>query len=151
MRKLRCYNKHMKSNLNLLFIFLSLSFRGHPGIVWSTIPGLSMSGGRTASSCTMRLLSLLPFAARYRFILDYWALHVRKAGQPIRAQYGYYRLTIGWSARYRSIVQYRVPFSGFHVIARALVPVAIRTPVQCGFQYCGRGNGFPRRALPSSE
>ena len=41
---LGCYNEAKKKNFNLLFIFLSLSFRGHPGIVWSTIPGLSMSG-----------------------------------------------------------------------------------------------------------
>ena len=29
-----------KNIFNLLFIFLSLSFRGHPGIDWSSIPGL---------------------------------------------------------------------------------------------------------------
>ena len=40
-----------KNIFNLLFIFLSLSFRGHPGIVWSTIPGLSICG---ESPLTMR-------------------------------------------------------------------------------------------------
>ena len=40
---LGCYNEFKEKNIfNLLFIFLSLSFRGHPGIVWSTIPGLSI-------------------------------------------------------------------------------------------------------------
>ena len=33
-----------KKHFNLLFIFLSLSFRGHPGNVWSTLPGLSIVG-----------------------------------------------------------------------------------------------------------
>ena len=42
---LGCYNEFKGKNIfNLLFIFLSLSFRGHPGIVWSTIPGLSIPG-----------------------------------------------------------------------------------------------------------
>ena len=43
--------KAQKNIFNLLFIFLSLSFRGHPGIDWSSIPGLSMSG---ESPVTMR-------------------------------------------------------------------------------------------------
>ena len=42
--------KTRKNNLNLLFIFLSLSFRGHPGIVWSTIPGLSICGKASAAN-----------------------------------------------------------------------------------------------------
>ena len=68
--KSRCYNVDKGKNIfNLLFIFLSLSFRGHPGIVWSTIPGLSICG---ESPLTMRAQvfcdSLLPLGtARYRY------------------------------------------------------------------------------------
>ncbi len=56
MQILGCYNECKKKRFSISFSFSYLSFRGHPGIVWSTIPGLSMSGGRTANSCQGLLL-----------------------------------------------------------------------------------------------
>ena len=68
---LGCYNEFKGKNIfNLLFIFLSLSFRGHPGIVWSTIPGLSMSGWPDSRFVHSWSVFVRPLGtARYRPIL----------------------------------------------------------------------------------
>ena len=79
--------KTRKNNFNLLFIFLSLSFRGHPGIVWSTIPGLSICG---ESPLTIRALCIpiryFPFPLGIVPFGKVGTLHCGELPLTIRAQ-----------------------------------------------------------------
>ena len=76
---LGCYNNGKKKRFSISFSFSYLSFRGHPGIVWSTIPGLSIVASRH--------WQFVPRTSAYRYfpsplgIISLWrigALHVRR-------------------------------------------------------------------------